>query len=204
MADVVRVLLEEAVRGAPPTPSPAGVPGAAVGRGPTGDGAYRLRDELRAGDAEAVRSIVESTGFFTPAEVAVAVELAEDRLAKGAGSDYRFLVAEREGRVVGYTCYGEAACSVGSYDLYWIAVHESERGRGLGRLLDERTCGRIAGLGGRKVYAETAGKAQYAPTRAFYAALGYAEEARLADFYAPGDDKVVYGKPVEGQLAGGA
>lgn len=33
----------------------------------------------------------------------------------------------------------------------------------------------------------------YAPTRKFYTSLGYAEEARLADFYAPGDDKVIYG-----------
>ncbi|MBL8851541.1 MAG: hypothetical protein JNG89_17790, partial [Planctomycetaceae bacterium] len=54
----------------------------------------------------------------------------------------------------------------------------------------------IAKRGGRRVYAETSGREQYAPTRAFYERCGYQREATLKDFYAPGDDKVVYGKVV--------
>ena len=48
--------------------------------------------------------------------------------------------------------------------------------------------------GGRRVYVETSGRAQYEPTRRFYEACGYAREAVLTDFYAPGDDKVIYGQ----------
>jgi hypothetical protein len=42
------------------------------------------------------------------------------------------------------------------------------------------------------VWVETAGRKQYEPTRAFYLACDYREAARLEDFYAPGDDKVVF------------
>ncbi|MGH7286410.1 MAG: hypothetical protein ACREI8_00100, partial [Myxococcota bacterium] len=44
------------------------------------------------------------------------------------------------------------------------------------------------------VYVETSGRRDYEPTRAFYERAGYVAEARLADFYAPGDDKIVYVK----------
>jgi hypothetical protein len=42
------------------------------------------------------------------------------------------------------------------------------------------------------VYAETSSRPQYEPTRSFYRACGYRLEARLEDFYAPGDGKVIF------------
>jgi hypothetical protein len=45
---------------------------------------------------------------------------------------------------------------------------------------------------------ETAGRADYAPTRAFYEARGYRAAARLPDFYAAGDDQVIYVKALAG------
>ena len=42
------------------------------------------------------------------------------------------------------------------------------------------------------MYLDTSGRAQYAPTRAFYERKGYRVAARLEDFFAPGDDKVIY------------
>ena len=46
----------------------------------------RLRHELVPADRQAVRAIVERTGFFSPAEVDVAVELVDERLARGEAS----------------------------------------------------------------------------------------------------------------------
>jgi hypothetical protein len=40
--------------------------------------------------------------------------------------------------------------------------------------------------------ADTSGTDDFAPTRAFYRKNGYAEEARIRDFWAKGDDKVVF------------
>ena len=59
--------------------------------------------------------------------------------------------------------------------------------------LDTRCrAGRAAG--GRRLYAETSGRAQYRPTRRFYRRAGFRREARLRDFYAPGDDKLIFVK----------
>ena len=52
----------------------------------------------------------------------------------------------------------------------------------------------MAARGARRVYVDTSSRSQYEPTRAFYLACGYAREAFLADFYAPGDGKVIFVK----------
>jgi hypothetical protein len=44
------------------------------------------------------------------------------------------------------------------------------------------------------MFIDTSGRAQYQPTRAFYERMGYSRYEVVRDFYAPGDDKVVYRK----------
>ena len=39
---------------------------------------------------------------------------------------------------------------------------------------------------------DTSGRAEYAPTRAFYQRLGYTLAATIPEFYAPGDDLITY------------
>lgn len=158
--------------------------------------AFEFRYEVRPDDREAVRRLVESTGVFSAVEVDVAVELVDDRLNRGPQSDYHFVFADQDGRAVGYTCYGPIALTAASYDLYWIAVDKAMHGRKIGRVLLERTEELIREAGGRQVYAETSNREQYAPTRGFYLRCGYRQEALLANFYAIGDDKVIFAKVV--------
>jgi ribosomal protein S18 acetylase RimI-like enzyme len=153
-----------------------------------------LRSEPLSSDRGAVRAIVAGSGFFTESEVDIAVELVEERLAKGAASGYEFHFVESGGAVVGYACYGEIPCTTGSYDLYWVAVDSTQQRRGIGKLLVELVEEQLRGRGGRKVYIETSSKPLYDPTRAFYVGCGYREVATFPDFYAPGDGKVVYEK----------
>jgi GNAT superfamily N-acetyltransferase len=153
-----------------------------------------FRYEAVASDPQAVQDIVSSSGFFNPAEVDIAVELVQERLARGTASGYFFVFAEGAGRVLGYTCYGPIAGTAESFDLYWIAVHRDHQGRGLGRVLMDETERLILNSGGRRVYAETSGRPQYQPTRRFYERLGFVRETQLRDFYGPGDDKVFFVK----------
>ncbi|OGF97265.1 MAG: hypothetical protein A2Z06_01945 [Candidatus Glassbacteria bacterium RBG_16_58_8] len=155
-----------------------------------------FREEVRSADRDHVRAIVSSTGFFSPEEIEIAVELVEERLARGPGSGYHFVFAEYGGRVVGYSCFGPIPGTRESYDLYWIAIHEACRGLGIGTALLEESERRILRSGGRRVYVETSFRNQYGPTRAFYAARGYAQEALLKDFYAPGDSKIIFSKTI--------
>lgn len=153
-----------------------------------------FRHEASPSDMQVVGDIVSSTGFFNPAEVEIAVELVEDRLAFGDASGYFFVFAEEAGRVLGYTSYGPIAGTAESFDLYWIAIHRDQQSRGLGRVLMTETERMIRQAGGSRVYAETSGRPQYEPTRIFYERLGFSRETQLKDFYAPGDDKVFYVK----------
>ena len=153
-----------------------------------------LRESPLATDTDAVRALVGSTGFFSAAEVDIAAELVEEALSKREAGGYRFLLLELQEALVAYTCYGEIPGTAGSYDLYWIVVAPGYQGRGLGRWLLAETEARIDKLGGRLLYAETSSRPQYAGTRRFYTSRGFREAARLPDFYAPGDGKVIYAK----------
>lgn len=157
---------------------------------------FTIREEVQPDDVQAVRDIVAATGFFSTEEIIIAAELVAERLDKGPASGYEFVLAEQDGRLVGYSCYGLIPCSTVSWDLYWIAVAPGGQNSGLGRKILDLTERRIAEAGGLAVYAETSGRPQYVPTRAFYERCGYDTGAVFADFYAPDDAKYVFVKRV--------
>ena len=159
----------------------------------TSDG-FTLREQVGPADVDAVRALISATGFFSKEEEAIATELVQERLEKGAASGYEFVLADRDGELAGYSCYGLIPCSTVSWDLYWIAVAPTSQGTGLGRRILALTEQRIAEAGGLACYAETSGRPQYAPTRAFYDRTGYATGAVFEDFYGPGDAKYVFVK----------
>lgn len=150
-----------------------------------------FRDRPVEGDLQAVRDLTTSTGFFSAEEVAVAVELVEAHLAQGPASGYRFIFAERAGRLEGYVCFGPIALTKSSVDLYWIAVRPDRQRTGLGRRLMEMAEAAARELGGTALYVETSMRAQYEPTRGFYRGLGYRTVAEIPDFYGPGDGQAI-------------
>ena len=156
------------------------------------------RSAVMADDVGRVRSLVASTGFFNAAEVEVAAELVTERLTKGNRSGYHFVLAERGPALVGYACYGPIKGTAGSFELYWIAVSPEEQRRGLGAQVYARAEAAMRKAGAQHVYADTSTSDRYAGTRGFYQRVGFVEQARLADFYAPGDGKIVYVKPLVG------
>jgi ribosomal protein S18 acetylase RimI-like enzyme len=77
-----------------------------------------------------------------------------------------------------------------------MAVDPALHGFGLGTALVDEMERRLEGRA-RLVVVETAGRADYAPTRAFYEARGYRAVGLIPDFYAPGDDQVTFVKYFE-------
>jgi D-alanine-D-alanine ligase len=150
-----------------------------------------LRYEVTEADQGRVREIVESTGFFHPSEVDVAVELVAERLRRGDASGYFFAFAERSGVAVAYVCYGPIPCTANSFDVYWIAVHCDEQQHGIGKWLMALTEDLIRQQNGRRIYVETSGRPDYLPTRRFYDRCGYMPVAELPEFYGDGDSKVI-------------
>jgi ribosomal protein S18 acetylase RimI-like enzyme len=132
--------------------------------------------------------MLRGTGFFHEEEVQVALELVDEALHKPHQKDYFFGVAEVDGQVAGYVCYGRRDMTVHTWDLFWVCVEPSLQNKGTGRRLMGWAEEQMRREGCRVVIVETAGRPQYAPTRAFYQRIGYQEEARIKDFYADGDD----------------
>jgi ribosomal protein S18 acetylase RimI-like enzyme len=157
----------------------------------------RFRTRPRVADVSALRRLVAATRVFYRAERVIALELLQERLERGAKSGYSFIFAEQGGQLIGYCAWGRVPLTKRSYDLYWIAVAPSAQGLGVGRQLMERTERAVAGRGGGGLYIETSSRRAYERTRRFYRAAGYRLAARLTDFYAPGDHKILFCKMIE-------
>ena len=70
----------------------------------------------------------------------------------------------------------------------------SQQGKGLGGRLLLEVERRALACGASQMFLDTSGRAQYEPTRAFYLRMGYRVAGTLEDFFAAGDDKVIFAK----------
>jgi len=145
----------------------------------------------RATDRASVESFMQRIGLFGPGELPVALEVFDAAVAGDPA--YHAVVAELDGRAAGWACWGPTPCTVGTYDMYWLAVDPAQQGAGVGSRLVAEMERRLAGTA-RLIVVETAGRPDYQPTRAFYEARGYRRTATIPDFYALDDDLVVYVK----------
>ncbi|HEX6589188.1 MAG TPA: GNAT family N-acetyltransferase [Longimicrobiales bacterium] len=150
---------------------------------------------------ERVYEVLEATRVFRAEEIAVGVEVIQSYL-ENPGQDYDAVGAfTRDGSLLGYACWGPTPCTVGTFDLYWIAVSPDAQGRGVGRLIMQEVERRLARANARLVLIETSSTDPYAPTRAFYRSLGYQEVARVPDFYLDGDDRVILARRLDARSA---
>jgi GNAT superfamily N-acetyltransferase len=86
-------------------------------------------------DKSAVMSLLRATPEFLPPEVVVAEELIDAYLEEEKASGYYIYVAEHDGDIAGYVCYGDTPLTEATWDLYWIAVDHEKQGFGIGRIL---------------------------------------------------------------------
>jgi len=154
--------------------------------------------ELRGDDREGIALILNSIAAFRPEEVALALELVDETLHPTPTTDYEWVIAERNNRVVGFACFGPVPLTVGTFDLYWIAVDPDATRLGVASKLDDAVTARVrARPGARWLLAETSSTADYAPAHAFYARGGYQLVGRMLDYYRPGDDRLTFGKRLD-------
>ena len=149
---------------------------------------------MSAADRPAVMQILRHTPEFKPYEVAVAEEVIDGYLQDPQGTGYHALVADEDSRVIGYICYGQTPCTVGTWDIYWIAVSGDARGKGTGGALTKAAEEDIRREQGRLILIETSSQPVYENTRRFYLGQKYEPVARIPDFYSPGDDLLIMQK----------
>ena len=146
-------------------------------------------------DRQVVLELIHLTGLFTKEEERVAMEVIDVCFTKSGQQDYIIVVIENEqGAIAGYMCYGPTPMTEGVVDLYWLAVHPGKHRQGYGKALIQWLEKAVQEKKGRLIVIETSSRDKYAATRNFYQRLGYAENARIRDFYRPGDDLLIYCK----------
>lgn len=145
-------------------------------------------------DKEEIVQLIARAGNFGRADVECVDELLQDYFQKPDHGSYRFLVYRHGGRIAGMACYGATALTEGTFNLYWLCVAPESRSMGIGRTLLREVEADIRRQGARMLVIETSGTAAYLPARAFYLANGCHRQATIPDFYAPGDDLVIYTK----------
>lgn len=170
-------------------------------------------------DVPALRRVIDATGLFPSAllDGMLAAYLGtsgreptsagDGRSAPGglAATDERWLTVDAPLTDGTPTTLGAVAVAYaapermtdGTWNAYLLAVHPTHQGRGVGAALMRHLERTLAAEGARVLLVETSGLPAFARTRAFYRGIGYVEEARIREFYAAGEDKVVFWKRLE-------
>lgn len=140
-------------------------------------------------DVPALQGVLDQTELFPS-------EMLPDMLAPAlAGEAEAFwLTCHIDGAAVGlcYTVPEELAD--GAWNMLALAVRPDLQGKRLGTELVATAEQHLRSNGQRILIVDTSGKDDFALTRRFYAQNGYDEEARIRDFWAAGDDKVIFRK----------
>jgi ribosomal protein S18 acetylase RimI-like enzyme len=149
---------------------------------------------VRREDVDGILALARRTGVFTSEEVGVVKELVDFELSNPQRRDYRSLVTEVDGRIVGFACYGPTPMTEGTYDLYWIFVHPSYRRRSIGSGLLARVEQAVRLARGRMLVVDTSSTRRYLPARRFYRNHGFHKTSEVKDFYSLGDSRLIYVK----------
>lgn len=140
-------------------------------------------------DLGAVSVILDGTGLF-PSEMLS--EMAEPYLS---GTEPHIWLVVHEGpTVLGFAYCEPERMTDGTQNLLAIAVDPERQSGGIGQQLVAAVERAARALGGRVLLVETSSLPEYERTRSFYDQLGFDREAVIRDFYAAGEDKVVFWK----------
>lgn len=143
----------------------------------------------RQSDVAGLQSVLDATQLF-PSEMLP--NMIGDFLS-GETQDI-WLTCSTDTTVIGFCFAAPEQLTDGTWNMLAIAVHPDHQGTGCGAAITQHLETEIKNRDGHILIADTSGTAEFAETRAFYQKRGYTQEARIRDFWGPGDDKVVFWK----------
>ncbi len=150
-------------------------------------------------DAEHIKHLALVNGMFQPEEMGEFDQMLAG-FFDGSLEGHRWLVAADDSEPNGIAAaayYAPEPFSDRMWNLYFIAVDPNQHGSGAGTLLIEHVEAELRASGedvARTLIVDTSSLDDYEQARSFYERRGFVEEARLRDFYGPGDNKVTFWK----------
>ena len=151
----------------------------------------------RSEDTPLLLKLAEATKVFKPQEIVALEEVLDDYFATTREQGHLAVTWEQGGEVLGFAYYAPSAMADRTWYLWWIAVRKSEQAKGIGGRLLQHAEEDVKRRRGRMLLIETSSLPHYAKTRAFYGRRGYEVVARVPDFYAEGDDRLILAKRIQ-------
>ncbi len=145
-------------------------------------------------DVQAVVAIAVGSGLFPADESAFLEKMLSDYFERNKGDGHACIMAEEAGQGFGVAYYEPARATDRTWYLTLIAVLSERQGQGYGSALLTSVEQSLQTDGQRILLVETSGLPEFAQTRAFYVKCGYTDEAHVSDYYAAGDDMVLFRK----------
>jgi GNAT superfamily N-acetyltransferase len=140
-------------------------------------------------DIAALQAVLDATELFPS-------EMLPDMLAPSLAGETKgfWLTCHSNDEPVGLCFTVPEEMADGAWNMLALAVRPDMQGKGFGASLVRTAEQRLKDQGQRILIGDTSGAEGFALTRRFYAKIGYEEEARIRDFWADGDDKVIFRK----------
>ena len=147
-------------------------------------------------DTTALIALADATGLFPPGELELLRQMLIDSFGENSDTE-PFWITDDDNGAVGVAYCEPERMTDRTWNLQLIAIHPDRQGQGRGAKLLRYVEQALMVRGGRMLLVETSGLPDFDRTRKFYIKCGYEEEARIRDFYATGDDKVVFRKVLD-------
>lgn len=145
-------------------------------------------------DSSAVAELSIDSGLFPLEARSFLDEMMVNYFKDNQSNGHVCVVDEENDTLLGVAYYEPALATDRTWYLTMIAVRRTLQGQGRGAALMRHVEESLKAAGQRILLVETSGTSDFAQTRNFYAKLGYEAEARVRDYYAPGDDMVLFRK----------
>lgn len=152
-----------------------------------------IRDTIDT-DTDALLAIIKDSNQFDESGFAYVKETLSEYLA--GESEGLWLTAD-DGEPVGVAYCSPESVTDGTWNLLMLWTRRDRNNQGFGSALVARVEEILTERDARLLIVETSGLPDFETARSFYSKCGFEQEARIRNFFAAGDDKIVYTKSLE-------
>lgn len=151
-------------------------------------------------DKPGMLAVIASSGLFPPDGLDEIESMLDDYFINSVKGEHFWITAagvpDDDGSgSMGVAYYAPERMTVGTWNVYLIAVAANHQGQGHGAALMRYIEQTLAEQGERVLLVETSGLPEFEATRAFYRnKMQYDEEGRIREFYKAGEDKIIFRK----------
>ena len=147
--------------------------------------------KLEQNHIESVINLVKASGLF---DIEGINHINQSLAEYFAGNDALWFLAFDDETLVGVVYCTPEPMTEGTWNILMLLIAPSYQRQGHGQSLISHVEKTLEALGERLIIVETSSLDEFKQARSFYLKCGYVEEARIRNFYAANDDKIVFSK----------